>query len=549
MAKSQTVAGWISGVITAGVLLAAPAGRAGEPPPARAVEIVRVESGRLRGTADDRTVRFLGVPYAAPPVGPLRWAPPQRPAPWEGIRDATRMGSPAPQGPGEAPGGSSDEDCLHLNIVAPREPAGGRPRPVMAWLHGGGFSGGTANTYDPRRLVVEGDVVVVLVEFRLNVFGFFGYPGLEGSGTFGLMDQQEALRWIKRNIAAFGGDPGNVTLFGESGGAIGACAHLTSPGAEGLFHRVILQSGAVTTSWPPGSPNLWPHGSFWLPLKEIEAAGVDLAVAMGCPEAKGSPEALRWLREQPASKVLGHAGKFGIAAFGGTVLPIHPAEALRQGRSHAVPVLSGFNRHEGRAMALGQMLLAGGKPMTEDEYRGLLGKAFGSRAREVEAVYPRTKDDTPALAWSAIYTDRMFAWPQLEATRLLARRAPAFAFEFAAPDAPGLLPFFPGFPPGAMHSGELPFLFECGNSPIDMTGKHVPLTDEQRALAATMVRYWTRFARTGDPNGQGLPPWPRFEPDAPRPKVQVLAPGPGGIRPSEEAAAAHHRDFWRDFGE
>jgi para-nitrobenzyl esterase len=378
--------------------------------------------------------------------------------------------------------------------------------------------------------VVEGDVIVLAVEFRLNIFGCFGYPGLDGSGTFGLQDQQTALRWVRRNIAAFGGDAGNVTLFGESGGAIAACAQLTSPGALGLIHRAILQSGAATTSWPRNAANLGPHGSFWRPLKEIESAGEDLAAEMGCTERKGSPEALRWLRDQLASKLLAYIPKFGTAAYGGPVLPINPEKALRQDRFHAVPIISGFNRHEGRGLALGMQLVAGGKPMTDGEYRELLNKAFGNRVQEVEARYQRSGYAFPALACSAIYTDRMFVCPQIVATRALARRAPAFACEFADTNAPGLFPFYPGFPPGASHSGELPFLFDIDNKSIEMTGKPVPLTEQQKALASTMIRYWTQFARTGNPNGEGLPRWPRFEADAASPPVQILCPGPRGDR-------------------
>lgn len=546
-------------LLTAMLLLMSPIVLADEPSPSRTTTasgcenaedkdlIVRVESGLVRGTTDNETRRYLGVPYAAPPVGSRRWAAPQPPAPWEGVRDASKMGDPAPQGSGMPPDGSTNEDCLYLNIVVPRKSAKAGPKPVMVWLHGGGFSGGTANTYDPKRLVVEGDVVVVLVEFRLNIFGFFGFPGLEGSGTFGLQDQQEALRWIKRNIAEFGGDPGNVTLFGESGGAIATCAQLTSPGTKGLMHRAILQSGAATTSWPRNSPNLWAHGSFWQPLKEIESAGVDLAVKMECPEPKGSPEALSWLRAQPASKILTHGSNFGVGAYGGTIFPINPSEAIKQGRFHELPVLSGFTRDEARALALGMLLMDGGKPMTDEKYRGLLQKAFGDQVRKVESAYPLSKYESPALAWSAIYTDRMFAYPQFEATRMLARRAPAFAFEFADDNAPGFLPFVTGFPPGAMHSGELPFLFDCDNRPMDMTGKQVPLTSQQKELGAKMVRYWARFAWTGDPNGAGAPHWPRFEADAAMPSVQILAPGPGGIRPSKDVSRSHHFEFWSNL--
>jgi para-nitrobenzyl esterase len=307
----------------------------------------------------------------------------------------------------------------------------GQPKPVMVWLHGGGFSGGNASSYDPRRMVIEGDVVVVTAEFRLNIFGCFGYPGLKDSGAFILLDQQAALGWIKRNIAAFGGDPKNVTLFGESGGAIAACAQLTSPGARSLIHKAILQSGAATTSWPPNTANMGPNASFWRPLKEIETAGEDLAIKMGCPERKGSPEALQWLRDQPASRLLVHSRGFATAAYGGRVLPLNPATALKEGRFNAVPVMSGYNRDEGRALALGMQLMAGGKSMTDDEYRKHLFDAFGERLTEVESQYPRARYASPTLAWSAIYTDRMFACPQLVATRAVARRAAAFAYEFA----------------------------------------------------------------------------------------------------------------------
>jgi para-nitrobenzyl esterase len=509
--------------------------------------VVRVESGLLRGIADEETVRFLGVPYAAPPVGQLRWAPPKAAASWGGVREAKKTASPAAQGPGELPNGSTSEDCLYLNITAPCRSANERPKPVMVWLHGGGFSSGTANTYDPRRMVVAGDVIVVTVEFRLNIFGFFGYKGVEGSGTFGFQDQQAALRWIKRNIAAFGGDPGNVILFGESGGAIAACAQLTSPGALGLFHKMILQSGAATTTWPRNAANLGPYGSFWRPLDEIEATGENLATEMGCPEPKGSLEALQWLRSRPTSELLAHSHKFGTAAHGGFVLPHHPGKALREGRFHAVPIVSGFTRDEGRGLALGMQLASGGKPMTEEDYRALLVKAFGDRVRQVEDRYPRSHYAAPALAWAAIYTDRMFACPQIAATRALARRAPTFAYEFADANAPGFFPFFPGFPPGASHSGELSFLFDVAGRPIDMTGKSVPLTAEQNALAATMIRYWTRFAQSGDPNGEGAPRWPRFDADAAAPLVQVLAPGPKGVESRDDVTAAHQCEFWATF--
>lgn len=505
---------------------------------------VRVESGELQGLAEPDCLRFFGVPYAAPPVGPLRWCYPRPVSLWSGVRDATKPPMGAPQGSGSSAKDITNEDCLYLNITVPRRASGHSHKPVMVWLHGGGFSGGKGISYDPQRMAVAGDVIVVTVEFRLNIFGCFGFPGLEDSGTFILLDQQAALRWIQRNIAAFGGDPKNVTLFGESGGAIATCGQLTSPSAKGLFQKVILQSGAATTSWPRNAANLGPIGSLWRPIDEVERAGEELAVGMGCPEPRGSAAALAWLRNQPASKLLLHSGDFASAAYGGAVLPIHPAVALKEGRFFSMPILSGFTRHEGRALALGMQMTSGGTPMTEEAYQKLLVEGFGELAGEVQSRYPSTNYSSPGLAWAAVYTDRMFACPQLTATRQLARRGPAFVYEFADTNAPGLLPFFPGFPPGASHSGELPFLFDVEKNPIDMTGQHVPLTEDQVALGATMIRYWVQFARSGNPNAKKNPSWPPFSPNDKEPWVQVLNSGPNGIQSSRKVEEEHQCGFW-----
>jgi para-nitrobenzyl esterase len=511
-------------------------------------DVVRVESGALRGMLTNGVLVFLGVPYAAPPVGSLRWSAPRPAKNWEGVRDARKMPVPCAQGvPGTA-SVNTNEDCLYLNIAAPAEAAVHGLRPVMVWLHGGGFSAGTGNSYDPHRMVIAGDVIVVTIQFRLNIFGYFGYPGLKGSGTFGLQDQQAALRWVKGNIAAFGGDPGNITLFGESGGGIAACAQMTSPSAKGLFQKVILQSGAATTSWPRNSANLGPIGSFWRPLKGIEEAGVQFASKNGISRDAGSREAIKRLRELPASVLLAKSGEFASAAYGSRILPNHPAMALKKGHFHAVPVISGYTSNEGRGIASGMQLKAGGQPMTEGRYRELLLEAFGSRIPDVEAHYPRSGYGSPALAWSAIYTDRMFACPQMGAMRALAKRAPVYAYEFADPNSPGLIPFLPGFPSGASHSGELPFLFDLDNGPIDITsGKLIPLSSEQQSLAETMIRYWTQFARSGNPNAPGNPAWPAFTGNEEGTHVQFLSSGPGGVSPRSDAASKHQCGFWEKF--
>lgn len=239
---------------------AAPAATAERPP-----DTVVTQSGPVRGTVGDvRT--FAGIPYAAPPVGDLRWAAPEPAARWRAPRDATKPGSACPQTASSvADVSSDDEDCLTLNVTTPA--SAGRERPVMVWLHGGSGTNGAGSVFDPHRLVAANDVVVVTVNYRLGIFGNFGLPGLEGSGSFGLQDQQAALRWVRANAAAFGGDPANVTLFGESYGALSTTAQLVSPGGQGLFDKAILQSDLSLHDYPagtisPGSPAL---PSLWAP--------------------------------------------------------------------------------------------------------------------------------------------------------------------------------------------------------------------------------------------------------------------------------------------
>jgi para-nitrobenzyl esterase len=322
---------------------------------------------------------------------------------------------------------------------------------------------------------------------------------------------------------------------------------MTSPRSKGLFQKLILQSGAATTSWPRNSANLGPIGSFWRPLKEIEEAGVQFASQNGISRETGTREAIKRLRELPASVLLAKSGDFASAAYGNRILPEHPGRALNAGHFHAVPVISGYTSNEGRGIASGMQLKAGGQPMTEGRYRQLLLEAFGSRLPEVESHYPRSNYESPALAWSAIYTDRMFACPQIAATRALAKRASVYAYEFADPNSPGLIPFLPGFPSGASHSGELPFLFDLDNGPIDITsGKLIPLSTEQQSLAETMIRYWTQFARTGIPYVLGNPVWPTLT-DQQGTRVEFLSSGPGGVAPRSGAVSAHQCGFWEKF--
>jgi len=508
--------------------------------PSTGGSVVETEAGPVRGVVAADHRRFLGIPYAAPPTGDGRWRAPAPPAPWTAPRDASQPGSPCPQlAVDVAEVSSTDEDCLALNVTTPSAGDSARPRPVMVWLHGGGGANGAGHFFDPRRLVVEGEVVVVTVNYRLGVFGALGLPGLAGGGSFGLQDQQAALRWVQRNIAAFGGDPGNVTLFGESYGALATTAHLVSPPAAGLFQRAAIQSGLALIDFPantllPGQPAI---ASLWLSPAESAEVGRGIAAELGCGQA--APAAvLACLRALPVEALLPVSAVFTRYAYGNEILPEDPVGALRGGRFHRVPVLAGATRDEARLfVALG--VDAAGQPITAERYGELLAEAFGPEAPAVAARYPVAAFASPSLAWAAVVTDRVWALRTMEQHRLLAAHVPVYAYQFADRGAPPIVPFPPGFPPGAYHSAEVAYQF-------DLPGTEGVLEPDQQALAGLMNRAWAAFATTGDPNGAGLPRWEPFDPSAATPTVLALAPGAGGIAPVDYAAD-HRLGFWREI--
>ncbi|GAA2262680.1 carboxylesterase family protein [Actinomadura luteofluorescens] len=503
-------------------------------------QVVRTEYGAVRGKLDGEVRTFQGIPYAAPPVGALRWRDPRPPARWKGARDATRPGSPCPQGPGEVPTGSKNEDCLYLNVTTPKG-APAKPRPVIVWVHGGGFYMGAGSNYDAHRMAAQGDAVVVSVNYRFGVFGFFGHPGLEGSGTYGLKDQQTALSWVNRNIARFGGDPRNVTFAGQSAGAISGCAQLTSPSARGLFSKVILQSGSCSVGWPENFDYRGQQAAEILqPRTAVEAHGRRTASEVGCT---GDDQAVvACLRALPVDRLMPVLGQYMFPAYGTDVLPTRPADALRAGRFHRVPVLSG-NTHDEATQPTAVYEDAGGGqrgPMTEQTFNTVMTETFGEDEKAVRAEYPRSSYDSAALAWSAIATDRKWVHAQYTTARDLARRVPVYEYEFADPNAPALAPGPPKMPMGAQHASELWYLFDLGGIPPKLDA-------EQQTLARQMIGYWTSFAATGRPATAGGPRWPLFRATGGRaPHVQSLAPGSGGIRPVD-LAAEHHLRFWTDL--
>ena len=405
----------------------------------------------------------------------------------------------------------------------------------MVWIHGDGAIG-AGSFFDARRLATVGDVVVVTINYRLGIFGAFGYPGLEGSGAFGLQDQQAALGWVARNAAAFGGDPGNVTVFGESYGGLSTSAHLVAPGSAGLFHRAIIQSGFALMDLPaggmfPGLPAVAWYG--WRAAAEVEGLGAAVAAQLGCADAA---TALACLRGLPVPELFAHAQPFQPyrvrqprAARGPG--PGAPGRPLPPG---AGPL----RRHPRRAPAVRRPVPRAGRPTGHrtSSTPGCWPRPSATHADQVQARYPLSAYPSPNLAWATVLTDRMWARSTFEQHRLLAQQVPAYAYEFADRHAPMYLPFPEDFPPGAFHAAEVPYLFP--DEPFQAAS-----TPDQRRLSDQMIRYWANFARTGDPNGHDLPPWHAFDDAQPVPHVQSLAPGPAGITPVDYAAE-HQLDFW-----
>jgi para-nitrobenzyl esterase len=546
-----------SGLVRWGVGVALALASAGCTAPAAAVptplaELVAVEQGELLGTADGSVLRYRGIPYAAAPVGERRFAPPAPPHPWSGTRPAAQPGArcaqlPAAPGTPHATTGSDTEDCLTLDITVPAGTATDARLPVLVWVHGGGFNAGAGTDTDPRRLAEAGPLVVVTVNYRLGIFGFLGLPGLEGSGSFGLLDQRAALVWVQRNISAFGGDPDSVTLAGQSAGADSVCAHLTSPASTGLFHRVIMQSGECggTDLVDVINPGVGPAGDTWKPLPLLEAAGVTAAAALGCPAPGGARDTtgdmtgvLTCLRALPTATLVGGAGYYWSPATGTPTLPRRPSDVIvdRDARP-GIPVLAGTTRDEGTLFTLAFFDRAG-SPITGPGLQALLAAASASRAAEAAVAYP-TVDRSPGRAWSDVITDRAYACPGLVGYRALAARGPVYAYELAEPVAPSpyvALP--PDLAGGSPHGAEMPYLF-------DLVPAAPALTAAQRALAAELVDRWARFARTGDPNGGPGPAtaWPPWTGEG---RLLTIA-GPGAattVTPAAEFAAAHRCTLW-----
>ncbi|WP_189186824.1 carboxylesterase/lipase family protein [Streptomyces albiflavescens] len=487
-------------------------------PVVRAAPVVHTQAGAVRGTAGEGYRTFDGIPYAAPPVGPLRWTPPHPARPWKRARDATRSASPCPQPAGEVPGGSTTEDCLYLNVTTPDVARPDRPRPVIVWVHGGGFTNGAGSSYDAHRLATRGNVVVVTLNYRLGALGFLAHSGLPGSGTFGLADQQAALRWVRANIGAFGGDRHNVTLAGESAGGFSVCAQLASPTAVGLFDRTIIESGPCTGR----------ADRFFAPsaisLKAADTTGAKLAKEVGCGAAR---HVVACLRRVSTARLLAAPDTPQQPAYATGLLPRDPNTALTLGAVHHVPVLIGSNHDEGNGWAAA--VIQAGTRITPANWPQTVAGFLPdpAQAPTVARTYPVTETNGgPVLG--AVIGDSNYSCPTLQTGTLLAAHVPVWRYEFADEHAPPLTSAPTPFPLGAPHASELTYLFDLGGHPRTMP-------PAQHRLADTMIDYWSGFARTSNPNTPNTPTWPAGS-------VQSLAPDQTG--PTHTTAAAHHCTLW-----
>ncbi|WP_394830904.1 carboxylesterase family protein [Pendulispora rubella] len=503
--------------------------------------IVQLDSGPILGAVKEGYRTFLGVPYAAPPVGALRWRSPQAVTPWSEVREALKFGNSCAQDGSlthTPPSGS--EDCLYLNVTTPWQAASATeaapPKPVLVFLHGGAFLRGSGSVYETSPLAIRGDAVVITINFRLGVFGHLAHPNLQEGGNFGLEDQLAALRWVRRNARAFGGDPGNVTLMGQSSGAHAVAALLSAPSAVGLVHRAILESGTGTWDWP--NAGLFPDrtaGTIFAARPEAERLGTALATQRGCTDPATAIDCLRAIG---ANDLMAPAPgwRYAQPVHGTRFLPLHPAEAMKKGLVHHVPVLSGTNLDEGRGFSA---FFFEGTQMSAERYHERVTLSYGEDAPAVEAKYPASAYPTPAMAWAQLMTDRIIVCPSVRAHRWLGAATRTYAYEFSDRTAPLVLPLPPDVQRGALHSSEVPYL-------MNLLGFNPNFTPDQKALSDQMIGYWTRFAKTGNPNGGGAPEWEPVCTSDDEPNTQGLDTGAGGIHPVD-IGTEHQCEFWSDL--
>lgn len=495
---------------------------------------VRTEQGMLQGITVAAVDQFRGIPYASPPVGEGRWKLPLAPKAYPGgSRDAAAW--PAPCMQNNAPDGlpPPSEDCLYLNVYRPARRSSQSPMPVLVYVHGGGFAGGSGSARDGAPLAGAHDMVVVMINYRLGVFGWLGLSGLDAesadhtsSGNYGLADMAEALRWLQKNIAAFGGDRNNVTLAGTSAGGIGVCALMTSPGGERLFHRAIIESGECTNT-----------SGYMVGHQAALLQGATFAAKAGCSSA---PAFVPCLRSKTAAAV--QAASAGTGAFtaniGGHLMPRAPIEAIASGAAIRIPVMVGANHDEQRRNPLSIT----GFPATRATYEKYLTTTFGPLGSVIGAEYAADTFPDPAYAAGAIASDSgipngIGVCPMLaELGSALSKVTTTFVYELDDPHG-SVAQGFPGFEAGSLHTAEVPILYAAAPA---------ARTAEQAKMADRMKRYWATFAQSGKPTG-GTLEWSQVTAGN-KSTVMRFQPEGDAVVPWEQMVAEHHCAFWAQLG-
>jgi para-nitrobenzyl esterase len=478
---------------------------------------VKTEQGKVHGkTINEGKVKaYLGLPYAAAPVGDLRWKAPQPAANWKGERDATKFGAHCAQGhvfdDMVFQDNGDSEDCLFLNVYAPASASKKTKLPVMFWIHGGGYSGGGSN--EPRHngdFLPTKDVTLVTINYRLGVFGFLATEDLAkeangASGNYGLLDMVAALQWVKANIAGFGGDPGNVTIFGESAGSFAVSTLMASPLAQGLFQKAIGESGAAFSDVLPTDT-----------LATRETADAAWVASLGV-------SSLADLRALPTARILDavKSKKGGFSpVIDGKLLTEPVPDTYAAGKQAHVPLLAGWNADEGSFFAMGGM--------SKEKFQGMAAGLFKDRATEFLKLYPGDTD-AQALRSAVDYGSDAFiafsTWQWLEAHRKTGD-SPVYRYHFELAATPSK--YHPGT--FAFHSDDIEYVFGTLDTRPGWT-----VRPEDRKLSEEMMSYWTNFAKTGDPNGPGLPVWPKYDKDDSLIHLNdPITAGPDTLRPRYE---------------
>ncbi len=485
---------------------------------AMAAPTVHIETGVLTGKASEGMDEFLGIRYAAPPVGALRWTP-TRPLPAAlATHEATAFGPHCAQLASPYGIASSSEDCLYLNVFTPPGVRAGETLPVMVWIHGGALVLGESDDYDPEPLLATQRVIVVTMNYRLGYLGYLAETGLDAEphlkANYGLMDQQAALGWVKRNIASFGGNPHNVTLFGESAGGLSTLSNLISPAVAGLFSQALVESGSYSVQLPS--------------LAQSEVSGDEIAAGIGC-----APTDTACLRAAPVSKILGQETNSALTLttiVDGVLLPQSINTALKSGSFNRVPLFNGTNHDEFR-----QFLATEGM-LTAQQYPEVLADMFGTAlAAEIALLYPPAHYEKPVVALAAALTDYSFSCPAQLIDQWASAYVPVYAYEFNDLNAPEDFLPYAGYNYGASHASELQFLFE-----VPKIAGTRPLNASERSLSGVMRQYWTDFAVRKTPNGGSAPAWAAYA--TARDDIQSFQPP--SAHQETNFTAEHHCKFW-----